>query len=199
MRNATEISSEIAQLAETCLDLKRWGFQEEVRLGEAGSHSVPIVIYASGICKIKISFAEWHPPHQSKEYTIDVHYGRPSAPNNEITTIYKDEECYCWHGVVKVLHFIDRSTPEYVTKNLLSHKCIEQYRTIVSSIDLAHRLPEWEIRKHAYIWDRYAPRLFEVFDLQRSELWEQYRQFLKEVYDIKGRSPLITPPLDKVC
>jgi len=70
---------------------------------------------------------------------------------------------------------------------------------LISSESLSHKLPEWEIRKHAYIWEEYAPRLFELFDLRHTDLWEKYRQFLKAVYDIKGRSLNIKPPLDSIC
>jgi hypothetical protein len=76
---------------------------------------------------------------------------------------------------------------------------IKGYIRLLSSESLAHKLPEWEIRKHAYIWDEYAPRLFELFDLRQTHLWEKYRLFLKEIYDIKGRNPNIVPPMDSVC
>jgi len=199
MRDTAEICTEIAYLAHTYLDLERWGFQEKERSSELSGSRTPAVIYDSDLCKVRVSFSEWHPPHQSKEYAIDVYYGRLSAPNDKNTGLYNNEECHCWHGFVKVLHFIDNSSPSFTAKNLFSHDQIKQFGALVSSKSLTYGPPEWEIRKHSYIWDRYAPRLFEVFDLRHPELWEQYRQFLKEVYDIKGRSPLINPPMDKVC
>jgi hypothetical protein len=97
------------------------------------------------------------------------------------------------------LHFLDGHTPEYTAKNLYTHDLLRKYRETVSSKTLRYKLPEWEIRKHATIWESYAPRLFEVFDLRRPDLWEEYRQFVKEVYDIKGRNPAINPPPDKIC
>src|SRR6266498_5171045 len=53
-------------------------------------------------------------------------------------------------------------------------------------------------RKNFKIWEQYAPRLFEIFDLHRADLWQDYGKFLKEVYDISGRNPAIKPSLDKV-
>lgn len=199
MRNTNEICSEIAHLAQTYLGLESWGYQESMRTTETSDFKVPSVYYDSQWCRVRVSFSEWHPPHQTQEYTIDIYYGRLNAPNNKNTFIWNNEECHCWHGVVKVLHFLDGSTPEDAAQNLFSHDLIKQFRNRLLAKNLPYKLPEWEIRKHAFIWEHYSPRLFELFDLRRPELWDQYRKFLKEVYDIKGRNPNIIPPLDQVC
>jgi hypothetical protein len=193
------ICEELIYLAESYLNLKKWGFQESARLSELGDLKVPSVIYNSQMCRIKISFNEWHPPHQSESYTIDVYYGRLHAANDKDVIVSGNKECHCWHGVTKTLHFLDGCAPEYAAKNLFSHDLIKEYSRLISSNSLSHKLPEWEIRKHAYIWEKYAPRLFELFDLRRGDLWDKYRLFLKEIYDIKGRNPNIVPPLDSVC
>jgi hypothetical protein len=148
---------------------------------------------------MQIAFDEWVPPHQSVEYAVRIYYGRLHALNDMSTMIWNLEECWCWHSVSKGLHFLDNRTPEYAAKDLHSHDLIRKYRETVHSKDLRNKHVEWEIRKHAFIWEHYAPQLFELFDLRRPDLWEKYRQFLKEVYDIEGRSPIIKPPLDKVC
>jgi len=194
-----ELCVEIAYLAEKYLDLKKWGFQESMRLEKLDGTSVPSVIYNSDICKVKISFNEWNPPHQSKDYTVDVYYGRLNAPNDKNVFTNNNEKCYCWHGVIKALHFLDSRTPEYTVKNLFSHDLVREYSKSLSSETLPYKLPEWEIRKHAYVWEQYAPRLFELFDSRRTDLWEKYRLFLKGLYDIKGRNPNIVPPMDSVC
>jgi hypothetical protein len=199
MRNKNEIYSEMAYLAESYLSLGKWGFQESARLDESGASKAPLVIYDSQLCRVKISFNEWHPPYQTENYTIEVHYGRIHAPNDKNIIVSGNEEYYCWHGIAKVLHFLDGRAPEYVAKNLLTHDLIKKYSKLISSENLSHKLPEWEIRKHAYIWEEYAPRLFELFDLRNADLWEKYKLFLKEIYDIKGRNPNIVPPLDSVC
>jgi hypothetical protein len=199
MHKMNEICEELAYLAESYLNLERWKFQESARLSELGDLKVPFVIYNSQVCRMKISFNEWHPPHQTKDYTVDVYYGKLHAPNDRSIILSGNKECHCWHGVTKVLHFLDGRTPEDAAKNLFSHDLIKEYRKLVSSDSLSHKLPEWEIRKHAYIWEEYAPRLFELFDLRNIDLWERYQLFLKEIYDIKGRNPNIAPPLDSVC
>jgi hypothetical protein len=199
MSDENEICVEMAYLAENYLSLEKWGFQESARLGELGDSNVPLIIYNSQLCRLKISFNEWYPSHQTKDYTVDVYYGRLNAPNDKNVIISNDKECHCWHGITKALHFLDERAPEYAAKNLFSHDLIREYSRLISSDSLSHKLPEWEIRKHAYIWEEYAPRLFELFDLRQTGLWEKYRQFLKEMYDIKGRSPNIKPPLDSIC
>ena len=199
MRNTNEICSEIAYLAQTYLTLENWGYQESARINEINGLMIPSVIYESQWCRLRISFNEWHPPHQSQDYSVDVYYARLGAPNDRTTLVWNNEECYCWHGVVKALHFLDNSPSEYAAQNILSHNLIKQFRHELSSKDLKYKLPEWEIRKHAYIWESYAPRLFELFDVRHPELWDRYRKFLKDVYDIKGRNPNIKPPLDNIC
>ena len=199
MHNANEIGTDIAYLAKTYLSLEKWGFQEHWRLNELSDSKSPSIIYDSQWCRIKISFNEWHPPHQFQEYSIDIYYGRLCAPNDKNIIVWDNEECYCWHGLAKALHFLDGHTSEHTAKNLFSHDLIKEYSKLGSFESLAYKLPEWEFRKHAFIWREYAPRLFELFDMRRPDLWEQYRKFLKEVYDIKGRNPNIKPFLDHVC
>lgn len=199
MHGSNEICAEIARLADSYLNLGEWGFREDARLDELGDLRVPTVVYTSQICKLKISFNEWYPPHQYTDYTIEIYYGRLSSPNDKSIVISNNEECHCWHGITKALHFLDGRTPEYVVQNLFSHDLIKRYSNLVSSASFIGKLPEWEIRKHAYIWEHYGVRLFELFDLRHSDLWEKYRLFLKEVYDIRGRNPNIKPPLDSVC
>lgn len=194
-----QICEQIAYLAQTYLSLDRWAFQESARLTELSNQKTPAVIYASPLCRIQIKFDEWVPAHQSVDYAIRIYYGRSHAPDHINTMIWNGEECWCWHLVSKELHFLDKKTPEYTVKNLHSHDLLKKYRETMQSRDLRYKQVEWEIRKHAFIWEHYAPRLFELFDLRRPDLWEQYREFLKQVYDIKGRSPNIKPPLDKVC
>jgi len=199
MREMHDVCNEIAYLAQTYLELGRWGFVETARLVELNDQTHPAIIYDSPYCKVSISFVEWTPAHQTNEYAARVYYGRSHAPYDKSTMICNGKESYCWHLAREVLHFLDGRTPEYAASNLHSHELIKKFREAVSSKSLLYKLPEWEIRKHAMLWEHYAPRLFEVFDLRHPDVWEQYRQFLKQVYDIKGRNPAINPPLDSIC
>jgi hypothetical protein len=189
-----DIVEEITWVAQGFLDLTQWGFKESYRSAKPAK-----LIYDSEWCRVKIEFAEWAPPYQSTDYAVRIYYGRLHASNQTDTMIWNGEECWCWHLVSEGLHFLDGHSPEYTAKSLYSHELLDKYRETVRSKDLRHKLIEWEIRKHAYIWEHYAPRLFELFDLRRPDLWEQYRLFLKQVYDLEGRSPAVKPPADKVC
>lgn len=189
----------IAKLAETYLSLTQWGFQEDVRVDTFNESQLPLVVYKSPKCKIKISFNEWHPPHQMQEYTIDFYYGRLSAPNNKNLVGTGEGSCYCWHSIARALHFLDGKDSAYTANNLFSHDQIKSFGKLFSSSSLLGKQPEWEIRKHAYIWAEYAPHLFDLFDIQNIDTWEKYKEFLKQVYDIKGRRPNIVPSLDRIC
>jgi hypothetical protein len=115
--------------------------------------------------------------------------------------LWNNEECYCWHREELALHFLDGSMPKYAAEHIYSHSLKQKFRQQDLELKLTgeRNQPEWLVRMHALIWEQYAPRLFEIFDLHRANLWQDYRKFLKEVYDISGRSPAINPPLDKVC
>jgi len=56
MRNANEINTDIAYLAETYLSLEKWGFQENWRLNGLSDSKAPLISYDSQWCRIKISF-----------------------------------------------------------------------------------------------------------------------------------------------
>ena len=189
----------IANLAKACLTLTQWEFQEDTRVDALSASQIPLIVYKSPKCKIKISFNEWNPPHQTEEYSVDFYYGRLSSPNDKNIVGVGEDACHCWHSIARALHFLDGHDAAYTANNLLSHDRIKAYGKLFSSSSLLGKQPEWEIRKHAYIWEEYAPRLFDMFDVRNIDIWERYKEFLKQVYDIKGRRPNIVPSLDKVC
>jgi hypothetical protein len=179
-------------LALKYLPLNQWAFKESYRTEEER------LIIDSQWCRIKFVWGGWD---MQGGNTISMYYGRSHAPNDKIRMTWNGEECHCWHREELALHFLDGYTPEETAKSIYTHRVIEHYKVsaLGQSLSGKRRQPEWLVRMHAAIWEEYAPRLFEVFDLRRPELWEQYRRFLKEVYDIKGRSSFITPAMDKVC
>lgn len=199
MSDMNIVCEEIARLTQTYLGLERWKFQETARLAELSNTQGPAVIYNSQWCRVKVEFSEWVPPYQTTSYAVDVYYGRLHAPDCLSTLVWKGEEYWCWHSVSKGLHFLDGQTPEYAAQNINSHDLFRKYQETALYEAVRHNLVESTIRKHAYVWEYYAPRLFELFDLRRPDLWEQYQKFLKDVYNIKGRRPNIRPSLDKVC
>jgi hypothetical protein len=183
----------MANLAMSILPLGRWGFKEDYR-----SIKDEILIFNSQWCRIKFVWGGWD---VNGGNTISMYYGRLHAPSDKVIMRWDGEECHCWHREELALHFLDKSTPEDAAKSIYTHKIIKDYRhsEIGQSLSGNRRQPEWLLRMHTNIWAEYAPRLFDVFDLHRSELWEQYRMFLREVHDNTGRSPVIKPALDKVC
>jgi hypothetical protein len=184
---------EMHRLAQNHLDLVKWGFKESYSSSRSGN-----LIYDSELCRVNLVWGGW-------DYiggnSISMYYGRLHAPNEKATFRWNGEECYCWHRFEHALHFLDGHTPVYHSKMLYTHSLIEEYENsqVAQKLKGKNSQPEWLVRMHAMVWEHYAPRLFELFDLRRPDLWEQYRQFLKQVYDIKGRSPNIKPSLDQVC
>jgi hypothetical protein len=184
---------EMIQVAKSFLNLESWGFKESYRSTKPGN-----LIYDSEWCRVNLVWGGWDPLGGN---SISIYYGRLHAPNEEAKMLWNSEVCYCWHRFELVLHYLDGQTPEYASKTIYTHNLIQQYKQseVGQSVTGKRRQPEWLARMHATIWQHYGKRLFEMFDLRRPDLWEAYRQFLKEVYDIKGRSPHIEPPPDKVC
>ena len=184
---------EMSRIAESFLDLALWGFKESYHSTKSGN-----LIYDSEWCRVNFVWGGWD---YGDGNSISIYYGRLYAPNEETTMIWNNEQCHCWHRLELPLHFLDEQTAEYASKTMYTHHLMEQFKQseLGQSLIGKHRQPEWLAQMHATIWQHYGKRFFELFDLRRPDLWERYRQFLKEVYDIKGRSPRIKPPLDKVC
>jgi hypothetical protein len=182
---------EMARVAKSALDLTLWRFSESYRSASAGK-----LIYDSGSCRIKFVWEGWD---YGGGNSMSIYYGRLHAPNEETTMVCNDEQCHCWHDFDFALHFLDGRTPTDAARLHYSHPITDPFYEEEFRQRFSRRQPEWLAQMHLAIWQHYGNRFFELFDLRRPELWEKYRQFLKEVYDIKGRSPRIKPPLDKVC
>jgi hypothetical protein len=197
MKTADERSidpiEEMSRIARGFLDLSSWGFNESYRSAKSGN-----LIYDSEWCRVNLVWGGWDPLGGN---SISIHYGRLHAPNEEAKMTWNGEEYHCWHRFELPLHFLDGQTPEYASKTMYTHSLIKQYEEseLGRSFNAKRLQPEWLAQMHVTVWRHYGKRLFELFDLRRPDLWEKYRQFLKDVYDIKGRSPRIKPPLDKVC
>ena len=191
-RNVDPIQ-EMVRVAQSFLDLSFWGFKESYRSAKSGN-----LIYDSEWCRVNLIWGGWD---YSGGNSMSIYYGRLHAPNEETTILWNGEACHCWHRIELALHFLDGQPPEGASKRMYTHSLIEQYKQSEQGKSLSgqRRQPEWLARMHVSIWQHYDKRFFELFDLRRPDLWKAYQQFLKEIYDIKGRSPRIKPPLDKVC
>jgi hypothetical protein len=184
---------EMTHIAQSILDMSSWEFKESYRSSKPGN-----LIYDSEWCRVNLVWGGWD---YGGGNSISIYYGRLHASNGEATMIWREEECHCWHDFSLPLHFLDGRSPEEASKNIYTHSLIEQYKQsdIGQSLTGKRRQPEWLAQMHVTIWQHYGKRFFELFDLRRPDLWDKYRHFLKDIYDIKGRSPAIEPPLDKVC
>lgn len=190
------VIEQIDQLVQICLNLKQWSFQEETRFI---NKKFPAIIYKSQWCYMKV-VSEGQ--DELGAYTVSMSYGRLHADLNSPYLMWNGENCHCWHNIPYILHFLDGHTPNTIArKNYQRPQVMEQFRQSEMGQKLKGRQhqPEWLLRMHASIWDRYGLRLFELFDLRRPDLWRNYREFMQGLYDIEGRSPNINPPLDHIC
>lgn len=187
---------EMASLVEKFLTSKKWSFTESYRSVKDGR-----LIFDSQWCRLKVVWSGWD------MYTgniISAYYGRSHALNENTKMDWNGMECHCWidiTGYGLVLDYLDGLAPQEIVDRKRFPKAVEEFRQsqLWENLITKRRQPELLVRMHAFIWRYYGTRLFELFDLRRPDLWEKYRQFLKEYYDIKGRSPNVSPSLDKVC
>lgn len=181
---------EMIRIAVSFLGLPSRGFKESYQSVKPAK-----VIYDAEWCRISLIWGGWDYAGNS----IHIRYGRLHAPSEKTIMTWNSEECRCWHDFDYALHFLDKKTAADAAKLDYSHPITVPFYDEEFQKKFNRRQPEWLAQMHTTIWRHYGKRFFELFDLRRPDLWEEYRQFLKEVYDIKGRSPRIKPPLDKVC
>jgi hypothetical protein len=187
----TDPNAEMSRIAQSILDLPVRGFKETYRSDKPGE-----LIFDSAWCRISLTWGGWD---QAGGNSMHIHYGRLHAPNQEVTMQWQGEECYCWHELDYVLHFLDGRSPAEAAKLDISHSITDFYYKTEITQKFHRRQPEWMAEMHVTIWEQYGQRLFDLFDLRRPEIWQRYRRFLEEVYDIQGRDSDIEPPMDKVC
>jgi hypothetical protein len=115
--------------------------------------------------------------------------------------MWNGEKRRCWHQVEMAISFLDGFSPAYANESNFPTP------PIVRDFSQSHKglgQKEYIVRKHAYIWEHYGQRLFDVFDLRRPELWSEYEKFLKEYYIYVYKQNKIseipgdTPPY-KIC
>lgn len=183
--------AEMYRIAQDILGLPTRGFKETYRSATPGE-----LIFDSAWCRISLTWGGWD---QAGGNNMHIHYGRLHAPNENVTMQWQGKECYCWHELDYVLHFLDGRTPTEASILDVSHPITDPFYKTEITQQFRRRQPEWIAEMHKKIWEKYGQQLFDLFDLQQPELWQRYQQFLKEVYDILGRDSDIKPPMDKVC
>jgi hypothetical protein len=190
------------RLIENLLPLNRWGFEQNISfvskirpdIKDAALRPIyPTVIYNSGYCRIKFVLDK-----EGYQDQLIIYYGRMHAPDDERLMNWNNENCYCWHShdLDLALKYLDGVSPQDVAKKRWPSHGVQEFLNLGFSRDL--RQPESMVRMHAAIWEFYGDRLFNLFDLRRSDLWKRYSLFVREFYDSYGRAPIV-PSFDKIC
>jgi hypothetical protein len=188
-RAVSEEFSRLIQMLSQYLDFHRWKF-ELTHIG------VSHIIYRSNQCQIRFRM------EQDRAYespALYINYGRLHAPPDQSRMMWMGEDCYCWHELGKVLNFLDGLSPSDVTNS--EFRLPRIMREFSESSGVQNSGPEYLVKMHAYFWNQYGPRLFDLFDVQQPHIWEEYRDFLRQYYNNrdKKRPALIKPPLYNVC
>ena len=182
------IQEYLIQPVEQYLDLERWGFKLNYITQPRGY----VVIYDSNYCRLRCSLS--FDPRDEYD-SILTSYARLHAPDEEWYMVYKDEKCEAWHDIVigYVGQFLDGMSPHELGQLInkrIRVPCQATNKFEEEWLDKGLRNPIWGLMLDQSIWDYYDERLFELFDLQQSELWEKYRQFLQELYIELQKDPI---------
>jgi len=191
------------------LDLNLWGFQKSYSKFSPGQLGI---IFNSEWCRVNFYYRHGH--YMVKAPKIDefsITYGRLHAPDEEAHIIWQGQKCNCWHNNRLVLFFLDGFTPQEVVLREEEggwHNDVEaefrQSGVGKHLIENKLRAEIW-IQTEAVIWRHYGQRLFEIFDLRRSELWDEFTKFHVEYHRLKDTPPPseriahIVAPLTNIC
>lgn len=167
--------------------------------------SAPSIHYESTQCKMKITYNRDRP---YEDIEMHISYGRQHARFDKQIIEWNNERCYCWHSLEGgvILNFLDGLSPSDMNN--------EEFRVPrVSKIFYdANQNTNWGpaeflSRKHAFLWEYYGQRLFNLFDLNYPDLWKEYTRFLEEYYAhynerVRQRKLVaipFNPPRHQVC
>ena len=145
--------------------------------------NAPAFIYQSEKCQVQfVCFRDR--PYASEPLELYISYGRLHASYGKTIMDWNHEKCFCWHSLElsPFLYFLDRLSPSealQVNHPKVLHQFFEASRTEKWTFS------EYQVRKHAIIWNYYGERLFTLFDSRHSKQWEEYIGFVKE-YDRIG-------------
>ncbi len=196
---AKKRGEELIALLERNLDFRRWRFKVSyTNFTQVGG---PKVIYNSEWCRVKFSLS-YEMGRRFDELLLL--YGRLHAPDEGVTMLWNGEECLCWHNLRwSPILFLDGLSPEEAAHFKGKPPLVEQFWQSEEGKKLYWTYhPEFRLRIESILWEHYGQRLFELFDLRRSELWGQYVRFNREYYKILNRKSIPGfpfPPEDKIC
>jgi hypothetical protein len=193
--NTQKPVEELVRLIKQDMHLERWGFS----ITKKGVSSKVIrVVLCSEICKVKLFCTR----DNGQLCSISLDYARLHAPDEEGTYMFhEDQKCICWHNLFfGVLDFLDGMTPEEAVNSHWSGKRIIGLEQEPKIANLGKYNPERTLYFHDEIWTRYAPELFQLFDLRDQTLWKKYYEFNKEYVrlEFKGSTQL-SESWDLIC
>jgi len=192
--NTQKPVDELVRLIKQDMHLERWGFT--VASKKMDAKAIEVVI-RSEICKVGIDCTR----DNSHLCSISLAYARLHAPENAPYMIYEGQECVCWHNLFfGILDFLDGMTPEEAANSRSSGKRIIGLEQEPKIANLGKYNPERTLYFHDEIWTRYAPELFQLFDLRDQTLWKKYYDFNKEYVRLLFENPTqMIPSPDKIC
>jgi len=206
VKKIKEIVNDLATLVSEKLEMERWGFKESYRFDKYPKG--PFLIYDNSLCRVKIEYGieryRW-------EDGLRILYGRKIAPNNEEIIEWNGEKCWCWHARdINPICFLDGYTPQEAINLHWPMPVTFDYENSDQGKKLYKaNIPQYRINECSLIWQAYAPRLFELFDINNPTLWENYYQFNKEYWRLWYEESEYrknnfdenskTPTHDKIC
>jgi hypothetical protein len=163
--------------------------------------STPSIHYESAQCKIRINYTRDRP---YEDIEMHISYGRQHAPFDKQVIEWNNKRCYCWHSLEGgvILNFLDGLSPSDITNE--EFRVPRLSKTFYDANRISNGGPvEFLVRKHAFLWEHYGQRLFNLFDLNYPGLWQDYTRFLQEYYEEKVRQKRsgipFDPPRHQVC
>jgi len=185
---------ELVRLIKQDLHLERWGFTVASKKMDAKAIEV---IIQSDHCKVDVICTR----DNSHLCSFDLAYARLHAPDQGAYMMYEGQKCICWHYLFSgILDFLDGMTPEEAVNSHWSGKKIIGLEQEPKIANLGKYNPERTLYFHDEIWTRYAPELFQLFDLRDQTLWKKYYEFNKEYVQLKFRgSDQFTVPPEMIC
>jgi hypothetical protein len=177
------MAEELSALLERIINFQGWRFQKTYTY--IVPRLPPHIIYDSEWCRVQFSYEGG----DYQRFITKVYYGRLHASNDKYLMTWNGVDCGCWHRVDHALNFLDGLSPQEAVSQLRSHQSpyvIEKYKQSEGKKLERDNEIEWMIRMHSSIWEHYGERLFEIYDVRKSDLWERYTMFQREYSRLVG-------------
>ena len=172
MQDATE-------LLERFLPLQHWHFNLSTQFFD--NETFPVLIFTSNKCRIKALYEA--PIGKILDHRVTVHYGRLDTPDESKSLGLRDRENYylLWQSINMPLRFLSGVSPRAAV-NEQTPRAIKEYEESSLAKDISYP-PERILTMHATMWKLYGNELFDLLDMQNTELWNRYSEFVREFWE----------------